>query len=152
MLGEGSHKLGLLPHVPYEGVYSYIFRGRPQVGVRPEDVPGARLTTDFRPGDVLVFGSHMVHGALRNTSDLIRLSLDVRMQPATMERNWQALHSIPEARRLRATASEIAAALGVGDDDFEVVIAEMMKRGVAPEPGPVRHLVDALVLEGLIPA
>jgi phytanoyl-CoA dioxygenase PhyH len=152
VLAEGSHELGLLPHVPYEDVYSYIFRGRPQVGVRSEDAPGARLTADFRPGDVLVFGSHMVHGALRNTSDVIRVSLDVRMQPATLERNWQALHSIPEARHLRAAAGEVAASLSVGDDDFEVLIAEMMKRGVAPEPVPVRQLVDDLTREGLIPA
>ncbi len=44
---------------------------------------GARwLTTDFRPGDVLCFGMHTLHGALDNRSSTgrCRLSSDSRYQ------------------------------------------------------------------------
>jgi ectoine hydroxylase-related dioxygenase (phytanoyl-CoA dioxygenase family) len=40
------------------------------------------LSTDFRPGDVLCFGMHMLHGALENrsTTGRCRLSSDSRYQ------------------------------------------------------------------------
>ena len=43
------------------------------------------LTTDFAAGDMLLFGMHMLHGALDNNSPIgrTRLSCDVRYQPAT---------------------------------------------------------------------
>lgn len=36
----------------------------------------------FRPGDVLVFGIHTLHASLDNTTDRLRLSTDIRYQPA----------------------------------------------------------------------
>jgi ectoine hydroxylase-related dioxygenase (phytanoyl-CoA dioxygenase family) len=37
---------------------------------------------EFRMGDALIFGMTMVHGSLDNQTDLIRLSVDNRYQPA----------------------------------------------------------------------
>lgn len=48
----------------------------------PEDA-GAWATTDYRAGDVLVFHSLLVHAALPNVSDRIRVSADFRYQPVT---------------------------------------------------------------------
>jgi ectoine hydroxylase-related dioxygenase (phytanoyl-CoA dioxygenase family) len=51
--------------------------------VAVQDAYGRRwLTTDFRPGDVLVFGMHMLHGAIDNASPVgrCRLSSDSRYQ------------------------------------------------------------------------
>ncbi len=51
---------------------------------------GARLlTTDFEPGDVLLFGMFTLHGSADNVSPLgrVRLSCDVRYQPADEARD-----------------------------------------------------------------
>lgn len=69
----GSHRLGVLP-------------------VRRDDGPGGMAadisdddprwrTTEFTAGDVLVFLSLTVHGAVPNRSDRFRLSADFRYQP-----------------------------------------------------------------------
>jgi hypothetical protein len=44
------------------------------------------LTADFRAGDVIVFGMYLAHGSLDNHSpiDRVRLSCDVRWQPASL--------------------------------------------------------------------
>lgn len=51
---------------------------------------GRWLTTDFHPGDVLVFGMQMLHASFVNTSDEYRLSCDVRFQPASdpIDERW----------------------------------------------------------------
>jgi hypothetical protein len=42
-----------------------------------------RTCADFQAGDVVVFPMHTLHGSVKNTSrDLIRLSTDMRFQPA----------------------------------------------------------------------
>ncbi len=47
------------------------------------------LTTNFMPGDVLIFGMHTLHGAFENhaTDDRIRLTCDVRYQPSIEPRD-----------------------------------------------------------------
>ena len=47
------------------------------------------LTTAFRPGDVLIFGMHTVHGALENhaSDKRIRLTCDIRYQPKSEPRD-----------------------------------------------------------------
>jgi ectoine hydroxylase-related dioxygenase (phytanoyl-CoA dioxygenase family) len=47
-----------------------------------DDDPGWRTET-FRPGDVVVFGSVTIHGAIPNLADALRLSVDYRYQAAT---------------------------------------------------------------------
>jgi hypothetical protein len=43
---------------------------------------GRWQTSDFRMGDVLIFGMYTLHSSLSNTSDRFRISADVRYQPA----------------------------------------------------------------------
>ena len=77
-LAEGSHRLGYLPHDPAVGA-----GGR---GIQTSKLKVRWLAADFRQGDVLIFHSHTIHGALENHSpDRLRLSLDYRYQLAANE-------------------------------------------------------------------
>ena len=128
-----SHHRGLLEHVEHETAYSYIFRGRKQRGVPLESIGQTWLTADYRPGDMLVFHSLMIHRALPNTSDRIRLSLDTRYQPLSEPRTWQAEKTILELRHYRRRVREIAFAEGASEPLFESVLIEMMKQGLEAE-------------------
>jgi hypothetical protein len=41
---------------------------------------------DYQPGDVLIFGAWTPHCGMPNTTDLIRLSIDIRVQPTSSPR------------------------------------------------------------------
>jgi ectoine hydroxylase-related dioxygenase (phytanoyl-CoA dioxygenase family) len=41
---------------------------------------GRWLWTDYRAGDVVLHSPHLVHASLDNTSDLMRLSADLRFR------------------------------------------------------------------------
>jgi ectoine hydroxylase-related dioxygenase (phytanoyl-CoA dioxygenase family) len=69
----GSHKQGLIEADPGKGPGGL----KVEVG---DDHPDWR-TTDYRAGDVIVFTSLTVHGALPNTEDCLRFSADFRYQP-----------------------------------------------------------------------
>ena len=129
-LAAGSHKRGLREHREQENVYSYQMKGRKQSGVALADISEPWLTTDYRPGDVLVFHSLMLHWALPNCSDRIRLSLDARCQPKTTPRTWQAEKTIPELRQYRQDVKRLATEEGASEELFEAVVIEMMKRGL----------------------
>jgi len=47
-----------------------------------EQFGGQWATTDFRAGDVIIFGMHTLHASTTNLSNRFRLSCDVRFQPA----------------------------------------------------------------------
>jgi ectoine hydroxylase-related dioxygenase (phytanoyl-CoA dioxygenase family) len=130
-LASGSHKQGLREHRVQENVYSYQMKGRKQSGVALADISEPWLTTDYQPGDVLVFHSLMLHWALPNCSDRVRLSLDARCQPKTMPRTWQAEKTIPELRQYRQDVKRLASAQGASEELFEAVVIEMMKRGLS---------------------
>lgn len=51
---------------------------------------GQWLTTDFRMGDVLIFGMYTMHGSINNTTNRYRLSCDTRYQPAAdpVDERW----------------------------------------------------------------
>ena len=51
---------------------------------------GRWLLADVRAGDILTFGLHTMHGSTTNTTNLYRLSCDVRFQPASepMDERW----------------------------------------------------------------
>jgi hypothetical protein len=82
---------------------------------RPEDITafaegrgGCRLlTTDFRAGDVCVFGMFTLHGSLDNRSPIgrVRISGDVRYQPAADRSTLATSARAPEARRAPGTES-----------------------------------------------
>lgn len=109
-LAQNSHKRGLLPHVEYEDVESANVRGVRQRGVETEKLSEPWLTTDYRPGDVIVFHPHTVHAAMPNRSDKIRLSLDTRILPAHAERPIQWNMTIREIRE--AGLEQVAAYKG----------------------------------------
>ena len=142
-----SHHRGLLEHVEHEIAYSYIFRGRKQRGVPLESIGQTWLTADYRPGDMLVFHSLMIHRALPNTSDRIRLSLDTRYQPLSEPRTWQAEKTILELRHYRREVREIAYAEGASEQLFESVLIEMMKQGLEAEKENVRTVMEQMCQE-----
>jgi ectoine hydroxylase-related dioxygenase (phytanoyl-CoA dioxygenase family) len=51
---------------------------------------GRWLTTEFEPGDVMVFGMYMMHGSIANASNNYRISCDTRYQLASepMDERW----------------------------------------------------------------
>ncbi|MCW8129916.1 MAG: phytanoyl-CoA dioxygenase family protein [Planctomycetota bacterium] len=51
---------------------------------------GRWLTAEFHPGDVLIFGMFLMHGAIRNESNRFRLSADLRFQPVAepVDERW----------------------------------------------------------------
>jgi 1-deoxypentalenic acid 11beta-hydroxylase len=143
-LGGGSHKRGLLDHVEQESVYSYVFRDRKQLGVALESLPQPWLTTDYHPGDLLIFHNLMVHWALPNQGERVRLSLDNRFQPITARRTWQAEKSIMDVRNIRETAKRIATEEGASEPLFEAVVIELMHRGLDPQRAQIKALISEL--------
>jgi hypothetical protein len=63
---------------------------------RPAEAAGVWRTTDFSPGDVLVFHALTVHAALPNTSPTARVSVDFRYrgisQPIGLTETWPPFH------------------------------------------------------------
>ena len=51
---------------------------------------GRWLTTEFNPGDVLIFGLFTMHASTTNLTDKFRISCDIRFQPAgeEMDERW----------------------------------------------------------------
>jgi len=143
-IAPGIHRKGLLDHVEAERIFSYVFRGRKQMGIPLESVPQPWLTADYHAGDLLVFHNLMVHWALPNRSDRVRLSIDNRCQPFDAARTWQAERSILEARQFRKTAKQIANEEGASEELFEEIIIELMGRGLQPERPQIRSLMAEL--------
>ena len=143
-IAPGIHKKGLLDHVEADNVYSYVFRGRKQMGIPLERVPHPWITADYHAGDLLVFHNLMVHWALPNLSDRIRLSIDNRCQPVGAQRTWQAEKSILDARNYRATALRIATEEGASEELFEKIIIQLMGRGLEPERAQIKALMMEL--------
>ncbi len=143
-IAKQSHRMGLLDHVEHDTAYSYIFRGRKQRGVPMDRLNGQWLTTDYAPGDLLLFHSLSVHRALPNRSDRIRLSLDGRFQSLAMPRTWQSEQTILDMREYRKTVQRLATGEGATEPVFEALIIEMMKRGLDAEAGNVRALMAEL--------
>lgn len=71
---QGSHQQGLVD--ADQGV------GPGGLEIPVDDDDPAWRTTDYRAGDVIVFTSLTVHGALRNNEHCLRFSADFRYQPA----------------------------------------------------------------------
>lgn len=54
---------------------------------------GRWATTEFHPGDVLIFGMHILHASLANLSDRYRISADARYQLASepFDERWKGM-------------------------------------------------------------
>jgi hypothetical protein len=72
-IAVGQHKQGSLHNLARSAPF---FIPRELV---PED---SWATTDYNPGDVLVLHGYVPHGSLPNTTDMVRVSLDARVQSA----------------------------------------------------------------------
>jgi Phytanoyl-CoA dioxygenase (PhyH) len=87
-LGDCPRELGGLavwPGSRHRGVIDHGFvPGVGGLGIRTDRIPDVRwYSTDYRIGDVLIFHSLTVHGALSNrTADRLRISADFRYQRA----------------------------------------------------------------------
>jgi 1-deoxypentalenic acid 11beta-hydroxylase len=127
-LATGSHRGAVINHVPV-AAESYVFRGRKQLGIAASSIAPDWLTASYQIGDVLLFHNRMIHGALPNRSNVVRLSLDVRVQPASTPASWQARNTIPEMRSYRAHVRELVTDEGGTETEFEAVLREMMMAG-----------------------
>ena len=145
-LAAGSHKLGLREHVEQE-VYSYVLKGRKQKGVELDAIAEPWLTATYLPGDVLVFHPHMLHWGTPNRSDKIRLSVDVRVQPASSPRSPQVQTTVLEQRQFRIDALQAATLEGVNAEMLEALVVEMIARGTRPDRAGVRELMVELSRE-----
>lgn len=144
VVAGGSHKGGLREHVERDDVFSYVLKGRKQKGVALEEIAPPWLTTDYHPGDLLVFHHLTLHWALPNTSDRVRLSIDTRAQPASTPRTFQMTRTIPEQRRYRQDVHALAMREGATQSLFEAVVIEMMKRDLDATRENVRHVMTDL--------
>ena len=54
---------------------------------------GSWATSEFHPGDVLIFGMHILHASLANLSDRYRISADMRYQLASepFDERWKGM-------------------------------------------------------------
>src|SRR5262245_44716850 len=64
VVAAGSHRGGLREHVEQESVFSYQMKGRKQRGVALDTIAEPWLTTEYLPGDVVVFHCLTLHWAL----------------------------------------------------------------------------------------
>jgi len=108
---------------------SSAYRGRKRLGIADTAIEGPWLTASYRAGDALVFDCRTVHRALPNRSERVRLSLDVRAQPATTERSWDSLRTVPEVVDYRESVRELVFAAGGSADLFEQVVNMMIAEG-----------------------
>ena len=139
-LARGSHRGEVREHVPV-GAESYVFKGRKQLGIPNTSIGYRWLSTRYEPGDVLIFHNRMIHAALPNRSDVVRLSLDVRVQPASTTPSWQALKTIPEMRSYRAAVRALVDAEGGTEEAYESILRQMMMDGSECSETVVRHLL-----------
>ena len=142
-IAAGSHRRGVLDHVELPGVLSYGFKGRTQKGVLPENVGGVWSSSAMEAGDFLMFHSCAVHRAIPNTSNLVRLSVNTLTYPVRVPKLWQAEKSIPDLRAHRETLKRLSDEEGIGEELFEKISLEAMKRGADPS----RELVLGLAAD-----
>jgi ectoine hydroxylase-related dioxygenase (phytanoyl-CoA dioxygenase family) len=129
-LVPGSQRDGLLPHpVSHDHWSFYMGEERPQRCVPYASIDEPWAGAPMRAGDLLVFDSHLVHTALPNRSEDVRLSIDGRFQLASRPLvNWQARLTVLEGTQRRRRVLELmgADAADLTADHREQVIALML--------------------------
>jgi 1-deoxypentalenic acid 11beta-hydroxylase len=92
-LADGSHKKGPREHVLTENFRRF---GHPVRGIPPQELDeDERLLrySPVEPGDLIVFHAFMCHKSMPNVSaapEIMRMSMDTRVQPATSHRGFNA--------------------------------------------------------------
>ena len=105
-IAPGSHRRGELDHGG--GSVASSAKGvkeKKVFGLDPESL--SWVTSDFQPGDAVIFTSLTVHRGILNRSDRIRLSCDFRYQRVDDSASWLAHTLGPEVRRVAQKIDEI---------------------------------------------
>ncbi|MBA3847503.1 MAG: phytanoyl-CoA dioxygenase family protein [Planctomycetes bacterium] len=106
----GSHRLGLVPHAPFQEIHLAIA----DHVLAPHVARAVDLACD--PGDAIVFHNLLFHRGLPNTADTIRWSVDWRLQDATQPtlrpQRGHLLRSHDPAAAISSAAGWAAAAFG----------------------------------------
>ena len=77
-------------------------------GMEPRNDAGLRwLTGDYRAGDLLTFSMHTAHLGLDNNANRIRLSCDIRYQPASEPADPRWIGADPSAHGSRSKVGVI---------------------------------------------
>jgi len=139
-IAKRSHTQGLREHTE-QNVYSYDLKGRKQKGVELKNIDEPWLTTSYRPGDILVFHPHTLHWAPNNRSEKMRLSIDVRCQPASSPISWQTQSTLQEQRQFRRDIRRIAVEEGATPQLIETLHRKLMARETRAEQSEVRSLI-----------
>jgi hypothetical protein len=89
-------------------------------------------TTDYRAGDIVLFGMRTIHMSTANTTDRVRISCDVRWQPAGDPRDERYFGNIAEKVKARQKAGAWADdnKEGEGKTKEEAKVAEEAKRTI----------------------
>ena len=110
-------------------------------GDEKEGPDGDWLRSDYHPGDALIFAGETLHAGVPNRSEAIRMSADVRYQPADSPLHWEAKQSIARTQsyfgEILSALNELRAAPG----HFERAWEEMRVAGPDPDRG-VRERVE----------
>jgi ectoine hydroxylase-related dioxygenase (phytanoyl-CoA dioxygenase family) len=107
-VAPGSHRRGELDHGG--GSVASSAKGVKEKKVFGLDAESLNwVTSDFHPGDAVIFTSLTVHRGLLNRSDRIRLSCDFRYQLVDDSASWLAHTLGPDVRRVAQQIDEIVA-------------------------------------------
>ena len=149
-LGDCPRELGglaIMPRSHRQGVREYhLALGAGGMGVDPRELGGEWLTTDYQPGDALIFHSLAIHQGLPNlTDDRIRLSVDYRYQspnqpildfclkPHNSGGTWDEIYEGWESRELQYYWKDFDLTIADRDwsyyDNRDAEAMELAKRG-----------------------
>ena len=107
-VAPGSHSRGELDHGGGSVASSAkSVKEKKVFGLDPESL--SWVTSDFQPGDAVIFTSLTVHRGILNRSDRIRLSCDFRYQLADDSASWLAHTLGPDVRRVAQKIDDIVA-------------------------------------------
>jgi len=97
----------------------------------------------YRAGDVVLFQKFTIHGSAENSSaDYVRLSSDVRFQPASEPVDYR--HTATPAR-------EMAAEEGQDEDYMRAMHRRFDQLKASTYDGPLRTMTEALQQWGVVP-
>jgi hypothetical protein len=149
-LGNCPRELGglaIMPRSHRQGVREYhLALGAGGMGVDSRELGGEWLTTDYQPGDALIFHSLTIHQALPNlTDDRIRFSVDYRYQspnqpildfclkPHNSGGTWDEIYEDWKSRELQYYWKEFDLTIADRDwsyyDNRDAEAMELAKRG-----------------------
>ncbi len=132
-VAPNSNKYGLIEHKGIVASSQNLEKKRVAAVVVPEDLTWA--TSEYHPGDAVIFYCRTVHQGMPNHSDRIRLSVDCRYQQKGLHVTWLARATAKQTRRMgqRIDATLSSRAYWIrtraGDDVLEAVRTRMMEEG-----------------------